>query len=52
MAGSLIYIYWALWSCDWQSDIMLDFVVVWLACFALYSRVAGSLIYMLGFVVM
>ena len=47
MAGSL-----ALWSCDWQSDIMLDFVVVWLACFALYS-VAGSLLcWALCFVVM
>ena len=27
---------------------MLDFVVVWLACFALYSHVAGSLIYVTG----
>ena len=39
-----VYICLALWSCDWQSDIMLGFVFC--------GHVTGSHIYMLGFVVM
>ena len=49
MAGSLIYIYWALWSCDWQFDIlaMLGFVVCgWQSDIyvGLCGHVTGSLI--------